>query len=174
MPAIIKEVTKKRSGLHHHHHHPTRLNAFLNPDNPSIVSRIETPDDADDDRVRDFDRPCALGTSSKPPLNLEALRLLFPAMPTLSSEVGCGASSARDEEREVCGDCDSFDEEMDVFEMVGTRVVVVVVVGIGCLCLIRKMGYLSFFEPLKDTEERKQKRIHEDLHCFKRLLGEWG
>jgi hypothetical protein len=147
----------------YHRHHPTRLSVFLNPSSPSIVSRIDTP--GEEDRFQFFDRPCALGTSSNP-LEREALRLLFPTITAMPCAVGGGESSARDEEREVCGD--SF-EENDVCEMVGTRVVV----GIGCL-YIRKMGYLSFFEPIEKYTEGKEKGYMKIGTFEVRFFGEWG
>lgn len=111
--------------------YPTCLKTPLNPASPSIVSRIDVPELADDERCRGLGRICALGTSRKP-FELDELRFLRPASMMAASRAVGGASDAEEDE-------DDSSDEVEALEMVGTMMVVGYAESLCCA-----KGVLSF------------------------------
>jgi hypothetical protein len=87
--------------------YPTCRNVLLNPLSPSIVSRIDAPELADDERCRGF----GIGTSSKP-FEREELRLR-EAKATFR-----GLNDVADDERDMG---EVSEEEVEVLDVVVAR-----------------------------------------------------
>jgi hypothetical protein len=103
--------------------------ALRKPESPSIVSRMDAPDDADDERCRLGLRwRCGRGTSRRP-FDRDELRLRLPIVMGMSRVLG-GTEDADDEERDVG---DVSDEDVDVLDMVGMRA--------DARCLCTREGY---------------------------------